>query len=315
MIDGFGRNIRYLRLSVTDLCNLRCVYCMPEGGVYKRGHADILSVEELESVTRAAARCGIDKVRITGGEPLVRRGIVEICRRVGAVQGVRELCMTTNAVLLPRYAKALRDAGLRRLNVSLDTLDPEKYRRLSRQGELAEALAGLDAARAAGFVHVKLNTVLMGGVNDDEIRSLADFAEQGGYELRFIELMPMGECANWDRSRFIGAERVLEAMPELSPRGTQGVTRIYEAPGRAQRIGLISPLTAHFCPSCDRVRVTADGRLKPCLHAAAEYSLKGLGTDEMESLFRAVIAQKPQRHHLGLGCPSESGRDMNEIGG
>jgi cyclic pyranopterin phosphate synthase len=315
MNDQYGREIKYLRLSVTDLCSLRCIYCMPAQGVEKRPHAEILSVEELEDIAQAAVNCGIRKIRLTGGEPLVRRGILEICRRIAAIDGVEELCMTTNAVGLPALAGDLRAAGLRRLNISLDTLDPEKYRRISRVGELHSALEGIDAAVAAGFSPIKLNTVLIGGVNDDEIRALADFAEDGGFELRFIELMPMGVCAGWEESRFVGASKVLEVLPELRPCSSEGVTRLYEAPGRNARIGLISPMTAHFCPACDRIRVTADGRLKPCLHAAKEFRLRGLPREEMEEVIRAAIGAKPMRHHLGVGVPSLSGRDMNEIGG
>lgn len=315
MNDCYGREIKYLRLSVTDLCSLRCIYCMPPQGVEKCSHAEILSVEELVDVAQAAVNCGIRKIRLTGGEPLVRRGILEICRRIAAIDGVEELCMTTNALALPDLAAGLREAGLQRLNISLDTLDPEKYRRISRVGELRRALEGIKAAEAAGFSPIKLNTVLMGGVNDDEIRALADFADAGGFELRFIELMPMGVCAGWEAHRFVSASKVLEVLPELRPCGCEGVTRLYEAPGRTARIGLISPMTAHFCPACDRIRVTADGRLKPCLHAAEEFRLGGLPREEMEQVIRAAIAAKPMRHRLGVGVPSLSGRYMNEIGG
>jgi cyclic pyranopterin phosphate synthase len=315
MKDNFGREIRYLRLSVTDLCNLRCNYCMPAEGVMKRPHAEILSVEELVAAARAAANCGIRKVRLTGGEPLVRRGIVEICAGIAAIEGIEELCMTTNASLLPGYAAVLREAGLQRLNISLDTLDAEKFRRISRIGELKDTLKGLETAVAAGFFPIKLNAVLMGGVNDDEIRRLSDFAESGGFELRFIELMPIGVCAGWDKERFVGVSKVLEVMPELQPVGAEGVTRLFEAPGRKSRIGLISPMTAHFCPSCDRIRVTADGRLKPCLHSAEEILLRGLHPEQMEEAIRKTIAAKPRCHELGPDSPSQSGRDMNEIGG
>lgn len=315
MKDSFGREIRYMRISVTDLCNLRCNYCMPAEGVKKRPHAEILSVEETVAAARAAANCGIRKIRLTGGEPLVRHGIVEICEGIAAIEGIKELCMTTNAILLPGYAAALREAGLQRLNISLDTLDAEKFRRISRVGELRDALCGLETAVANGFSPIKLNTVLIGGINDDEIRALADFAEKGGFELRFIELMPMGVCAQWEKERFVGVSRVLEAMPELQPVGAEGVTRLYEAPGRASRIGLISPMTAHFCPSCDRIRLTADGRLKPCLHSAEEIQLRGLSSEKMEEAIRRTIADKPRCHEMGPDSPSQSGRDMNEIGG
>jgi cyclic pyranopterin phosphate synthase len=314
MTDTYGREISYLRLSITDLCNLRCVYCMPAAGVAKRRHGEILSLEELTAITEAAVRCGVRKVRITGGEPLVRNGVAELCRRIGRFEGVRELCMTTNAVLLPKYAAELKAAGVRRLNISLDTLNAEKFRRLSGIGTLRDVEAGIDAAVAAGFEQIKLNTVLI-GVNDDEIRPLADFAGRNGFDLRFIELMTMGVCAHWDRSRFVGTDRVLEALPELVPCGAEGVAGLYAPPGYASRVGLISPITSCFCAACNRIRVTADGRLKPCLHSAMEYRLRGLSPERMEQTIREAIATKPRRHALSADSPSPARRDMNEIGG
>ena len=214
MTDQYGRKIKYLRLSVTDLCSCRCVYCMGAEGVPKLPHEAVLSFEEIEEIVRAAVSLGVRKVRLTGGEPLVRRGIDELVRRLRAIEGIRELAMTTNGARLAEYAERLKSAGLDRLNVSLDTLDPEKYRKITRIGSLSDTLAGLDAARSAGFTRIKLNAVLMGGVNDDEIPALAELARDGAFDVRFIELMPIGECADWDRKRFIPAERVLEVLPK-----------------------------------------------------------------------------------------------------
>ena len=314
MNDAYGRRIDYLRLSVTDLCNYRCIYCMPDSGVAKKEHAGILSVEECVDVAAQAVRCGVRKVRVTGGEPLVRRGILDICRGIAAIGGVEELCLTTNGSLLREFARPLQEAGVDRLNVSLDTLRAERFASLTRRGSLTDVLEGVDAALRAGFDRLKFNVVLMGGVNDDEIPDFVALTRERPVEVRFIELMPVGECADWDRSRFIGAQRVLEFCPELMPLEADGVAARYRIPGYAGTVGLIRPLSHKFCADCNRIRVTADGRLKPCLHSAEEIPLKGL---KGEALFRALqdgILKKPLQHEMErLG--SQSARPMNRIGG
>lgn len=314
MTDDYGRNIRYLRLSVTDLCQLRCVYCMPEQGVDKLGHGRIMMVEECVELCRACAQLGIDKIRITGGEPLVRRGIIDICRGIGEIDGIKELCLTTNGLLLPGCARELAEAGVSRLNVSLDTLNAEKYRRITRVGELSGALAGLEAAEKY-FKNTKINCVLMGGVNDDEIPALVGLTRERAIDLRFIELMPIGECAGWERARFIGGDAVLAAVPELTPCGSSGVSRMYRVPGWAGRVGLISPMSHKFCADCNRIRVTADGKLKPCLHSAEEIPLRGLhGEALLEAIARAIRA-KPVSHVMSETGHSDSRRGMSGIGG
>lgn len=315
MTDEFGRKIRYLRLSVTDLCSLRCIYCMPAEGVKKLGHEKILSVEELVEITRAAASLGITKVRLTGGEPLVRRGILDICRGISAIDGITELCVTTNGVLLPELARELKSAGVSRLNVSLDTLDAEKYRRITRVGDLDTVFRGLDAADDAGFTGTKLNCVLMGGINDDEIPDMAALTRSRDIDVRFIELMPIGECAAWDSARFISCETVLERVPELVPEGEKGVSRLYRLPGARGRVGLISPMSHKFCSECDRIRVTADGKLKPCLHSADEIVLKGLHGEELTETIRQAIRMKPRQHQMDESHRSDSLRGMSKIGG
>lgn len=314
MRDGYGRDISYLRLSVTDLCNLRCVYCMPADGVEKRRHEDILSVEELQEIAEAAGRCGIRKIRLTGGEPLVRRGIVDICARTAAAPGVEEVCMTTNGLLLPKLARELRAAGLRRVNISLDTLSPERYRELTRVGSIDDALEGLKAA-LDNFETVKINAVLMGGVNEAEIRDMAALTRDVPVEVRFIELMPIGECAHWPEERFAKNSKVLAAVPALEPVGSSGVARLYSLPNAKGKVGLISPLSAHFCPECNRIRITPDGRLKPCLHSALEIELRGLHGAELDAKLREGICSKSMRHHLSADSPSESLRGMSRIGG
>ena len=314
MKDGYGRDIYYLRLSVTDLCNLRCVYCMPAGGVEKRRHEDVLTVEELEEIARSAGRCGIRKIRLTGGEPLVRRGIVDICARTAAAPGVEEVCMTTNGLLLPKLAPELRKAGLRRVNISLDTLSPELYRELTRVGNIEDAVSGLKAA-LDNFETVKINAVLIGGTNEPEIRQMVYITKDAPVELRFIELMPIGECAHWPRERFLENSAVLEAVPELEPCGTSGVARLFSLPNARGRVGLISPLSSHFCPECNRIRITPDGRLKPCLHSAQEIELRVFHGAELDAKLREGICAKPMRHHLSPASPSESLRGMSRIGG
>lgn len=321
MLDGYGRTIRYLRLSVTDKCNCRCVYCMPATGVPRCRHEGLLSFEELTEVVRAATTLGVRKVRVTGGEPLARRGVVDLCRMVAAVPGVEELDMTTNATMLAPVAADLRAAGVTRLNVSLDTLDPERYRAVTRVGTLADALAGIRAAREAGFGSsadspLKINCVLMGGVNVDEVPRLVDMAQREPVEVRFIELMPMGECALWPRERFVSANVVLDACPELERIGTGGVAELYRGPGFAGRVGLIRAVSHRFCSACDRIRVTADGRVKPCLHSAAEVSVRGLHGEGLARALARAILMKPAHHELAPGArPSATPRDMNEIGG
>ncbi len=315
MNDTLGRKITYLRLSVTDLCDLRCIYCMPEHGVPKRAHSEICSLEELCDMAAAAVSLGVRKVRITGGEPLVRRGVVSLCRMLRALPGLEELCLTTNGVRLPELAAPLREAGVDRLNISLDTLRPERYRSITRIGELSSVLRGLDAAEAAGFSHTKLNCVLMGGVNDDEIEDFVRLTQARPLSVRFIELMPMGACAKWEKARFLPAGAVLDRVPELEPAGTDGVSRLYRIPGAAGTVGLIEPMSHAFCAECSRIRITADGKLKPCLHADTEIALRGLHGEALLDAIRQGIARKPERHALMRGGESHAGRCMSEIGG
>lgn len=315
MIDGEGRRIEYLRLSVTDRCNCRCAYCMPAGGVPMLGHADIMGFEELTAVVRAAAELGVRKVRLTGGEPLVRRGVVDLVRMVAAVPGIDEVAMTTNATLLAPVAGALREAGLARLNVSLDTLRADRYEEITRGGKLDDALAGLAAAREAGFSRTKVNCVLMGGVNDDELADVAGLARDEAVDVRFIELMPIGPAACWPHASFVPADAVLDALPGLELLGRDGVAELYRMPGWAGHVGLIRPMSHKFCDGCSRIRVTADGKLKPCLHSAAEIDLRGLDHEGLLAALKAGIVVKPKYHLMDTGRASDSARDMNEIGG
>ena len=317
MIDRLGRNITYLRISLTDKCNLRCRYCMPEEGVCKRQHHEMMNEDEVVTAVEVAASLGIHKIRLTGGEPLVKRNILSICRRVAAVEGIREVCLTTNGILLPELAKPLREAGVNRVNLSLDTLDPQKYAYITRIGKLEQFRAGLEAALEAGFDKVKINAVLIGGFNDDEIEKLANLTMEYPVDMRFIELMPIQDHDEFGASAYVPYSRVLEKLPEAVPVAKDGgVAKLYRLPGAKGNIGLISPINAHFCSECNRLRLTADGKLKPCLHSGDEYSIKGLDREEMKAVFEQAIWNKPAWHgDLDAVHRSQAGRNMNEIGG
>ena len=287
MKDGFGRRVTYLRLSVTELCNLRCRYCMPAEGICKKRHEDMMTEEETIRAVRAAASLGISKVRITGGEPLVKKNILSICENTAAVPGIRQVCMTTNGTLLAGMAGPLKEAGVARLNLSLDTLDRD----------------------------LKINAVLIGGFNDEEIPALAALTKDYPADVRFIELMPMG--TEFGETAYLPCDTVLERLPELRPEEPDsGVARLYRLPGAKGRVGLISPVSSHFCGSCSRLRLTADGKVKPCLHSPAEYGIRGLDEEGMRQVMLQAIQAKPRQHDpLWEGQGSRAGRTMNQIGG
>ncbi len=316
MLDRFGRDISYLRLSVTDLCNLRCRYCMPEAGVCKKAHSDMMTEEETLQALTTAADLGITKVRITGGEPLTKPNILSLCRGASAIEGIRELCLTTNGTLLADMAASLRDAGVQRINLSLDTLDREKYRRLTGQDALEQALKGLDAALEAGFQRVKLNCVLIGGFNDDEIPAMAELTRKYPMDVRFIELMPMNRETIYSPEAYLPCSAVLQALPEAVYEKTDGVAVCYRLPEAQGTVGLITPLSHHFCGSCTRLRLTADGMLRPCLHSPLSISIRGFSGDALRQRFLEAIRQKPAGHNgLSPEHPSLSDRTMNQIGG
>ena len=317
MNDLFGREIRYLRLSVTELCNLRCRYCMEEDGICKKTHGEMLTQEETLLAVETAASLGIHKVRITGGEPLVKPDLLSLCRRVAAVEGISQLCLTTNGTLLPPLAVPLREAGVRKINISLDTLQPEKYTYITRTGTLSQAMDGLYAALSAGFEQVKVNVVLIGGLNDDEILPLAQLTRQLPVDVRFIELMPMAKTHGFPPEAFLPCSAVLDRLPDARPLPHDGgVAQRYRLPGALGCIGLIRPISQHFCSRCDRLRLTADGKLKPCLHTAEEFSVKGLDREGMKAQFLRAAQAKPSCHGtLSPTQHSPAGRAMNKIGG
>ena len=314
MIDRYGRKIEYLRLSVTDLCNYRCIYCMEAVGVCKKRHSDILSIEELTEIARAAYTLGIRKIRLTGGEPLVRKGILTLCENIRAIGSDIDLSLTTNGSLLGDMARDLKAAGVDRLNISLDTLNEETFARITRGGQLSDVLSGLKAAEEAGFDNTKINTVLMGGINDNEIFDLITLARDHPVSVRFIELMPMDIVRGWDKSRFISTDIVENLLRKADLVRYDGVARIYQPGGYTGTIGIISPLSHSFCDRCNRIRVTADGKLKPCLHSKDEIDLRGLSGEALLTAIREGVQSKPQRHCLGEHR-TDTPRSMNEIGG
>ena len=313
MKDRFGRNITYLRISVTDLCNLRCKYCMPESGVKSLCHSDILSIEEIIEIVKIASKNGIKKIRLTGGEPLVRRGFINLCKQISKIDEIEDIAITTNGVYLKDMADELFENKVRRINFSLDTLIKEKYNDITRRNDFDKTMESLFYAIKKGF-KVKINVVLIGGFNDDEIQDFVNLANKYDLEVRFIELMQIGETANWSKDKFVSNKIVLEKVPELEFDEVSGVAKIYKIKGQKGRIGLISPISCSFCEDCNRIRLTSDGKLKPCLHSRDEINLKGLSGEELEEVFKRGIFEKPEKHHLEDG-KSESARDMNKIGG
>jgi len=288
---------------------------MPEAGVTKLRHEDILSVDEIAEIVEAAASCGITKVRVTGGEPLVRRGIIDICKKIAQTNGIGEICLTTNGILLPLFAKELKSAGVNRLNISLNSLNRLTYNEITRVDALDEALAGINMALSTGFDAIKINAVMIGGVNDNEIRDLLNLTRKNKVNVRLIELMPIGECSDWAQERFISAKSVLTLVPEVREVGTDGVSKLYMLPDGLGTVGLISPISSHFCPTCNRIRVTCDGFLKPCLHSSEEINLRRLHGKELEQVLRTAIYNKPRKHELDSGDTSNATRNMNAIGG
>ena len=317
MKDSFGREINYLRISVTEDCNHRCVYCMPANAVPRSWTA--MKDDDIVEVVEAAASLGITKFRITGGEPLVRPGIVDLCARIHDVKGVKEVTMTTNGTRLKEMAKDLKAAVINRVNISLDTLDEKKFRQITRGGDINKVLEGMDAAFAAGMDPIKLNTVLIGGFNDDEIFKLAELTRSCPLDVRFIELMPIGDVHQFPEQAYIPCSVVLEKVPELvriNDKAESSVTRLYKLNNGRGRVGLISPLSCDFCGSCNRLRLTADGCLKPCLHSFEEIHIKGLHGSELQWALKLAIAHKPKAHAaLSATERSQARRDMNRIGG
>lgn len=318
MKDSFGRNINYLRISVTDLCNLRCKYCMPEEGISKVCHEDILSIEELERIAKIFVSLGVNKIRLTGGEPLVRKGIIDIVNRIGRLDGIKDFAMTTNGILLRKYAKDLKAKGLNRVNISLDTLDEEKYRYITRGGRLKDVLEGIEVAKEMGLTPIKINTVLIGGFNDDEIEDLVSLTEKEEIDIRFIELMPIGEAIDLESEHYVSNKLVLQKVPELIQIEREDISSpalYYRLPNGKGKVGIINPISCKFCEYCNRIRLTSQGKLKLCLHSNEEIDLKEAlrSGKDIEKIILAAIGKKPGSHYLEEG--KYVTKKMYQIGG
>jgi len=321
-VDSFGRSIDYLRISVTDRCNLRCIYCMPPEGVPHISHSEILSYEEIRAIVQAAAQLGIRRIRLTGGEPLVRADFPELVKMLSRIDGIIELSLTTNGALLKDYARALKQAGLSRVNVSLDTLEADRFRYVTRLGELEDVLAGIEAAKEAGLHPIKINTVVMRGINDDEIPDFARLTYTEGWHIRFIEIMPFKGVAQPVPS--VEVQQHVSSLGRLEPCVSitgNGPASYYGLAGAKGTIGFISPLTEiSFCSRCNRIRLTPDGKLRPCLLGDDEIDLRtplrnNASMEELERLVLKAVASKPEHHHLKDTNDRPIERRMSQIGG
>ncbi|WP_417909116.1 GTP 3',8-cyclase MoaA [Candidatus Electronema sp. PJ] len=331
LVDLFSRTISYLRLSLTDRCNLKCLYCVPEeGGLPKLEQEDLLSYEELLRVVRAAVSLGMTKLRLTGGEPLVRRDLMRFVKQLAEIKGLRDIRITTNGVLFEQYAEELRAAGISKINISLDSLKPERFARITGADCFAQVWRGIEKAQAVGFAPVKLNMVVMRGVNDDELADFAQLSRDTALHVRFIEFMPIGESSRWHKDTYVPSDEIkarLRDLGELIPvhrSETDGPACMFRVGQEAKgKLGFISPLSHHFCDRCNRLRLTSEGMLRACLLHDAETDLRSLlrhgGTDEeIRAALLAAVRSKPQGHRMEERLKAQEGGchgRMSRIGG
>lgn len=327
LIDRFGRQINYLRISVTDRCNLRCIYCMPAGGIVHKAHGDILSFEEIYKITKVAAQSGIQKIRITGGEPLVRKNLPVLIEKLKGIKALKEIALTTNGVYLSGYAHSLKIAGLDRINISLDSLVPKKFEKATRGGDINAVLEGIESALSNGFSAVKINTVLIKGFNIDEIQAFADLTRRKAIHVRFIEYMPTDlEYISREEMYFSAsdAKDICGSLGRLDPVYDEAAAtaKIFRIEGFCGTVGFVSPISDPFCSSCNKLRLTSDGRLRSCLHLSMSINLKkaieqGASEQDLAFLFEEAVAMKPESHNLlerPIGVPNEN-FSMCQIGG
>ena len=328
LIDTFQRKIDYLRISITDHCNLNCSYCSPPfSGRTHLQRREILNYEEVVVLAEAAVSAGITKIRLTGGEPLIRNGVVDLCRMLTGINGLKSLSLTTNGVRLGALAEPLARAGVDRINISLDSLKRNRFAQITGQDRLPEVLAGIEAAEAAGLAPIKINTVVMRGVNDDEVADLAALTFNKPYHVRFIELMPFQHASYGDYDRLhVPVGEIIRMIPGIDNARVNpilenpGPARVCALPGAIGKIGFIAPMSWHFCGSCNRLRLTADGKIRNCLFSNDEMDIKtllrsGASKNELIEFFISAAKQKPRRHHLNENSHSKTGRGMYAIGG
>jgi GTP 3',8-cyclase len=327
MLDSFGRSINYLRISVTDRCNYRCVYCMPEEGVPLHSHTQILTYEEIADVVRTAAENGISRIRITGGEPLIRRDLPRLIRALKLIPGIIEISLSTNGSLLSQFASSLSDAGLDRVNVSLDTLRPDRFEKITRKGKIESVWEGIASAEKAGLNPIKVNVVVIRGFNEDELIDFTRLAFIHPWQVRFIELMPLESFDSWgsnfigESKRYFSVQEMQELLGELNLQPVEGdigngPARIFKQIGASGTIGFISPLGDHFCDTCNRLRLTADGRLRPCLLNNYEIPIRDAlrSGENIASYLLKAINSKPREHDLCKNFTPLK-RKMSQIGG
>ena len=328
LVDSYGRKIDYLRISITDHCNLKCYYCTPFSGRSHLERSEILTYEEMLKVARAAVAAGISKIRITGGEPLVRKGVVAFCRMLSRLDGLKSLALTTNGIYLAEMAEPLFKAGVRRINISLDTLRPERFEKITGYDRLPRVLAGIARAEDIGMHPIKINAVVMRGINDDEIEDLAALTLSKPYHVRFIELMPTNSTAYGDyESLFVPVEEFMKKIHQIDcvqiepATDSYGPARLCKLPDAIGKVGFIAPISWHFCGSCNRLRLTADGKIKTCLFSQDEIDIKaalrsGATQDDIVDIFKQAVAEKPSGHHLNAKDHQNTcSRAMRAIGG
>ncbi len=318
MRDKTGRNIDYLRVSLTDRCNLRCIYCMPENGIPKVKHEDVLRFEELKKIIGTCASLGIKKVRFTGGEPLILKGIENLIAYTKSFEKINDISITTNGLLLEDMAFDLKKAGLNRVNISLDTLKKDRYKAITRGGDLDKVFNAVDKCFSLGLTPIKINVVLMKGINDDEVEDFINLTRKSPMNVRFIELMPIGEGLKYYEKCSMSVEEIILKYPELYPvEEKSNVASVYKAKGAIGTVGFISPMSCKFCSSCNRLRLTSTGTLKPCLHSDEEINLKPFVNDDraLLHLIKNTIYNKPEEHHMDVDKKSSTHRMMFQIGG
>ncbi len=326
MIDCYNRKIDYLRISITDRCNLRCRYCMPEEGITERSHSEILSYEQIVRIVHIASQCGIRKVRLTGGEPLVRKNICKLISSITSIPKINEVSLTTNGVVLSAMADDLKAAGLNRINVSLDTLNPARFNLITRRNNFYEVIKGIEKAISIGLTPVKINTVLMKDINDDEIFDFIDLTTKMPVHIRFIEFMPFGNLPFQQQIHFISSNEIKQKissrlkMSEIKKTQGSGPAETFSVNNAKGTIGFISAISNHFCSDCNRIRLTANGKLRSCLFSNGETNLKlalenNANDKVLINLFRRAVLNKPDRHRIGEILPATTSLDMYQIGG
>ncbi|MDX9715436.1 MAG: GTP 3',8-cyclase MoaA [Dissulfurispiraceae bacterium] len=325
LTDRYKRTIDYLRISITDRCNLRCIYCMPSKGIKPIEHKDILSYEEIIRLVRVASKIGVKKIRLTGGEPLTRKDLSMLISTINSIEGIEDISLTTNGIMLRQQAAELAKAGLKRINISIDSMKPERYAEITRGGRLDAVWEGIKEVEAVGIHPIKINIVPIRGFNEDEIKDFAKLSINLPYHIRFIEFMPIGAKEIWTEAKYISTDEIKAIVSEIGPiysvkARKSGPARYFKFDNARGVIGFISAVTHHFCDSCNRLRLTSDGKLRPCLFSETEIDLKsairnGASDEELERLFRLGVEIKPERHHISHERSFNHLKPMSKIGG